>query len=139
MPEKMVVWFKHHGVQVECVQTNNRFEFTSRFSNNRREIPTRFKLTAARLGIQHRLIRPYTPRPTAKWKADTAKTRNVSTINIVSSLLPILVCSELHTKITPITYLGLPLVGLLLKKNLLHSFLLCLFKMFDKPTILYAI
>ena len=131
----MVVWFKHHGVQVECVQTNNRFEFTSRFSNNRREIPTRFKLTAARLGIQHRLIRPYTPRPTAKWKADTAKTRNVSTIHIVSSLLPILVCSSLHTKIVPTTYLCALLPGSLRKKNLLLSLILSLYKMFDKPTI----
>ena len=51
--EKMVAWFKRRGVRVECVQTDNGFEFTNRFSNSRRNLPTRFELTAARLGIRH--------------------------------------------------------------------------------------
>ena len=59
--EKAVAWFKRRGVTVECVQTDNGFEFTNRFSNSKRDIPTRFELSAAKLGIRHKLIRPYTP------------------------------------------------------------------------------
>ena len=64
--EKMAAWFKRRGVRVECVQTDNGFEFTNRFSNSRRNLPPRFELTAARLGIRHKLIRPYTPRHNGK-------------------------------------------------------------------------
>ena len=38
------------------------FEFTNRFSNSKRDLPTLFEATAAQLGIRHKLIRPYTPR-----------------------------------------------------------------------------
>ena len=54
--------FRRKGVTVECVQTDNGFEFTNRFSNSKRDIPTLFESTAAELGIRHKLIRPYTPR-----------------------------------------------------------------------------
>lgn len=64
--EKMVVWFRRRGVTVECVQTDNGFEFTNRFSNSKKDIPSRFEKTAARLGIRHKLIRPYTPRHNGK-------------------------------------------------------------------------
>ena len=64
--EKAVAWFKRRGVAVECVQTDNGFEFTNRFSNSKRDIPTRFELSAAKLGIRHKLIRPYTPRHNGK-------------------------------------------------------------------------
>ena len=47
---------------MECVQTDNGFEFTNRFSNSKRDLPTLFEKTAAELGIRHKLIRPYTPR-----------------------------------------------------------------------------
>ncbi len=58
--------FRKKGVKVECVQTDNGFEFTNRFSNSKRDIPTLFETTAAALGIQHKLIRPYTPRHNGK-------------------------------------------------------------------------
>lgn len=64
--EKVYRWFKRKGITVECVQTDNGFEFTNRFSNSKRDIPTRFELTAKRLGIKHKLIRPYTPRHNGK-------------------------------------------------------------------------
>ena len=64
--EKAIAWFKRRGVTVECVQTDNGFEFTNRFSNSKRDIPTRFELSAAKLGIRHKLIRPYTPRHNGK-------------------------------------------------------------------------
>jgi transposase len=63
---KMVAWFKRRGVTVECVQTDNGFEFTNRFSSSKKDISTLFEKTAARLGIRHKLIRPYTPRHNGK-------------------------------------------------------------------------
>ena len=64
--ERLVKWYKRQGITVECVQTDNGFEFTNRFSNSKRDLPTRFELTAQRLGIRHKLIRPYTPRHNGK-------------------------------------------------------------------------
>ena len=51
---------------MECVQTDNGFEFTNRFSNSKRDLTTLFETTAAQLGIRHKLIRPYTPRHNGK-------------------------------------------------------------------------
>ena len=64
--ERLVKWYARRGIHVECVQTDNGFEFTNRFSNSKRDISTRFELTAAKLGIRHKLIRPYTPRHNGK-------------------------------------------------------------------------
>ena len=44
----------------------NGFEFTNRFSNSKRDLPTLFEATARELGIRHKLIRPYTPRNNGK-------------------------------------------------------------------------
>ena len=63
---KVVAAFARKGVKVECVQTDNGFEFTNCFSNSRRNIPTLFEATASKLGIRHKLIRPYTPRHNGK-------------------------------------------------------------------------
>ena len=63
---KVVASFTRKGVKVECVQTDNGFEFTNRFSNSKRDLPTLFERTAAELGIFHKLIRPYTPRHNGK-------------------------------------------------------------------------
>ena len=63
---KVVAAFARRGVNVECVQTDNGFEFTNRFSNSKRDLPTLFERTAAELGIFHKLIRPYTPRHNGK-------------------------------------------------------------------------
>ena len=59
---KLRAWYARRGIEVECVQTDNGFEFTNRFSNSKRDLPTLFEKTAAELGIRHKLIRPYTPR-----------------------------------------------------------------------------
>ena len=58
--------FARLGIRVECVQTDNGFEFTNRFSASKRDLPTLFETTAAELGIRHKLIRPYTPRHNGK-------------------------------------------------------------------------
>lgn len=64
--KRMSVWFKRLGITVECVQTDNGFEFTNRFANTKQNLPTLFECTAAELGIRHKLIRPYTPRHNGK-------------------------------------------------------------------------
>jgi len=63
---KVVSSFARRGVKVECVQTDNGFEFTNRFSNSQRDLQTLFEKTAADLGVRHKLIRPYTPRHNGK-------------------------------------------------------------------------
>lgn len=64
--KKAYAFFKRHGFTVECVQTDNGFEFTNRFAQSNRELITLFEKTAAELGIRHKLIRPYTPRHNGK-------------------------------------------------------------------------
>ena len=64
--DKLVKWYARRGIKVECVQTDNGFEFTNRFSNSKRDVPTLFEATALKLGIRHKLIRPYTPRHNGK-------------------------------------------------------------------------
>ena len=56
--KKLFKWYARRGMRVKCVQT---VEFTNRFFNSKRELPTLFETTAAQLGIRHKLIRPYTP------------------------------------------------------------------------------
>ena len=64
--KRLVKWYARKGTRVECIQTDNGFEFTNRFSNSKRDIQTLFEKTAADLGIRHKLIRPYTPRHNGK-------------------------------------------------------------------------
>ena len=63
---KLVNWYARRGIYVECIQTDNGFEFTNRFSNSKRNLPTLFEQTASELGICHKLIRPYPPRHNGK-------------------------------------------------------------------------
>ena len=56
--KKLFKWYARRGIRVECVQTDNGFEFTNRFSNSKRNLPTLFEATAAELGVRHKLIRP---------------------------------------------------------------------------------
>lgn len=63
---KLVRWYARRGIRVECVQTDNGFEFTNRFSSSKRDLPILFESTAASLGVRHKLIRPYTPRHNGK-------------------------------------------------------------------------
>ena len=64
--KKVVHQFQKLGVKVECIQTDNGFEFTNRFSNSQKDKLTLFEKTAQELGIRHKLIRPYTPRHNGK-------------------------------------------------------------------------
>lgn len=51
--------------KIECIQTDNGPEFTSRFTS-KKEKPTMFQLTLQEFGISHKLIKPYTPRHNGK-------------------------------------------------------------------------
>lgn len=48
---------------IECIQTDNGFEFTNRFGNGK---PTLFEKTLQQCGILHKTIRPFTPRHNGK-------------------------------------------------------------------------
>ncbi len=63
---RAVKWFSHRGVHVECIQTDNGFEFTNRFSPSKKSLLTLFEAAAIQLHIRHKLIRPYTPRHNGK-------------------------------------------------------------------------
>ena len=64
--DRCVKWFKRHGITIECVQTDNGFEFTNRFSRSKKDKKTMFELALEKHGIRHKLIRPYTPRHNGK-------------------------------------------------------------------------
>ena len=51
---------------IECIQTDNGTEFTNRLLPRGSDKPTLFELELQRLGIRHKLIRPYTPRHNGK-------------------------------------------------------------------------
>ena len=51
---------------IECIQTDNGFEFTNRLANSKNPKPTLFESTLAQLGIRHKLVRPYTPKHNGK-------------------------------------------------------------------------
>lgn len=52
--------------RIECVQTNNGSEFTKRLLPTGKATPTLFETRLKQCGIQHKLIRPYTPRHNGK-------------------------------------------------------------------------
>mgnify|MGYP000843544649 FL=1 len=52
--------------KVECVQTDNGFEFTKRFGGSRPGDLTLFEACLDMHGIRHKLIRPFTPRHNGK-------------------------------------------------------------------------
>jgi len=64
--EAAVAFFARHGISIKCVQTDNGFEFTNRFIPQYTDKPTLFQTTAASLGIQHKVIKPFTPRHNGK-------------------------------------------------------------------------
>ena len=56
--KKLVKWYARRGIRVECIQTDNGFEFTNRFSNSKRDLSTLFEMTAQELGIRHKSFFP---------------------------------------------------------------------------------
>ena len=62
----MFQWYTRRGIPVVCVQNDNDFEVTNRFSNSKWDLPTLFESTAAKMGIRHKLIRSYKLRHNGK-------------------------------------------------------------------------
>ena len=58
--------FAKKGIKVECIQTDNGFEFTKRFGGSKPNELTLFERTLKQCGVRHKLIRPYTPRHNGK-------------------------------------------------------------------------
>ena len=56
---------KNFPMPIECVQTDNGAEFTNRFTTYS-DKPTLFQVHLAQYGIQHKVIRPFTPRHNGK-------------------------------------------------------------------------
>ena len=51
---------------IECIQTDNGSEFTNRLNAKKNSKKTLFENTLAKFGIQHKLIKPFTPRHNGK-------------------------------------------------------------------------
>jgi transposase InsO family protein len=65
--EHAATWFARKGIRIECVQTDNGFEFTKRFLKTRQDRnPSLFETVLDQKGIRHKLIKPYTPRHNGK-------------------------------------------------------------------------
>jgi transposase InsO family protein len=59
--------FARKGIRIECVQTDNGFEFTKRFLKTRQDRNlSLFETVLDQKGIRHKLIKPYTPRHNGK-------------------------------------------------------------------------
>ena len=61
--EIVVKKFKY---KIECIQTDNGFEFTNRLNSQKAKEKTMFEKKLEELGIKHKLIRPRTPRHNRK-------------------------------------------------------------------------
>ena len=58
--------FLKMGIKVECIQTDNGFEFTKRFGGSSPDNLTLFERTLKQCGVRHKLIKPFTPRHNGK-------------------------------------------------------------------------
>ncbi len=84
--------FLRHVIQrfpyaIECVQTDNGAEFTKRLLPKGNQSPTCFEAELQRLGIRHKLIRPYTPRHNGKVERSHRRTTRNSMPHTGSILL----------------------------------------------------
>ena len=90
---KVVAHFARKGIAVECVQTDNGFEFTNRFSNSQRNLETLFEATARQLAYGTSSSVPILPVTMERWNVVIVRTKSVSTTRTVSIPAPTLVGS----------------------------------------------
>ena len=65
--QNAIRWYARQGIRIECVQTDNGFEFTKRLGNTKDDNNlTLFEQVLQQQGIRHKFIRPYTPRHNGK-------------------------------------------------------------------------
>ena len=77
---RLTKWYQRRGIKVECVQTDNGFEFTNRFSNSKRDLPTLFEKTAAELNSGTNSFASIRRGTTARSSAATVRAKNASTL-----------------------------------------------------------
>lgn len=64
--EFVEIIIKKFGFKIECIQTDNGFEFTNRLNWQGTKKKTMFEKKLEELGIRHKLIKPKTPRHNGK-------------------------------------------------------------------------
>lgn len=64
--EFLEIIMKKFPFKIECIQTDNGFEFTNRLNWQGTKKKTKFEKKLEELGIQHKLIKPKTPRHNGK-------------------------------------------------------------------------
>ena len=103
--KRLFKWYERRGIKVECVQTDNGFEFTNRFSNSKRDLPTLLRplLPSWALDISSSALTLLDT--TARWSAVIVRTRNASTPAIASIPWTTFPCSSLFTTAAPTTFL----------------------------------
>ncbi len=57
---------KKFKYKIECIQTDNGFEFTNRLNSRKAKEKTMFEKRMEEMGIEHKLIKPRTPRHNGK-------------------------------------------------------------------------
>ena len=102
--KRAVVWYARKGIQVECVQTDNGFEFTNRFSNSQRNLPTLFEAMAQNLVSVTNSFVHILPDITARWNVAVARIRSAFIHATLSTLSMILKHNLLCTIVVPTTF-----------------------------------
>ena len=124
--KKAYAFFKHSGFTMKCIQTDNGFECTNRFSRATRHLLMLFEKTAANLTSSSGLTRLAT---TVRRNAAIARISAVSTTRILSIRSPISMFSQLDIEDPPITALCI----LYTITRLLLFFALIPSNLFDDP------
>ena len=102
---RLTEWYARRGIKVECVQTDNGFEFTNRFSTSRRDLPTLFEKQLLSLVFATSLSGPILRGTMERLSAVNVRARNVSIRPISFTLLMTFPSSLLFTIAVPTTYL----------------------------------
>ena len=82
---KVVKHFARKGVAVECIQTDNGFEFTNRFSSSRRDLETLFEARPSNWEFATSSSAPILPGTTERWSAVIERTKSASMTLTVST------------------------------------------------------
>ena len=64
--EFLEIIIKKFKYKIECIQTDNGFEFTNRLNSRKAKEKTMFEKRMEEMGIEHKLIKPRTPRHNGK-------------------------------------------------------------------------
>ena len=136
--KKTVAFFKRKGIVVECVQTDNGFEFTNRFSNSKRDLQTLFEKRHINSAFTISSFAHIRLDITARSSAVTARIRSDCMIRMSFSRLATSPNSLLFTSIVPTIARCGHSSGCLLLKCLLLFCLTIPSNMFDNPTSGYS-